>query len=374
MIILSIYFVSNQEVIAGKCSVLCISNDSRNSRPSDEALKKADFVFCRTFDVGKQEVCNEICEKIAGVEGLSSVHQNNFLNSLTYGWFVMLYILISKLTVSFSIAVKFLLNKVDTSKDVKRTDKDGKDASGIATVNTESEDPSGQNISNGELTLKPDESSVKKSTEENVDLKVSLPIEKSSNEEKSGACASDGGNGLANTSSKQENILDDKVSPKLKIDSNETPGKDVKALAKDDEGRVKNPRDSAEVEHRPAKKAKLDSSVQLSHGKTKSDIQKLGLNRNNGDTLASSPKVLVSEDASRTKHVKDSQGTKDSLIKKPKLDEKPTKVSNGKNLKVSSQISSVTDCKIDGQIVEVTRRPDAVSCISCIVISLFTIF
>ena len=65
-----IFSVSNQEVIAGKCSVLCSSNDSRNPQPSDEALKKADFVFCRTFDVGKLEVCNEICEKIAGVEGL----------------------------------------------------------------------------------------------------------------------------------------------------------------------------------------------------------------------------------------------------------------------------------------------------------------
>lgn len=70
-----IFCASNQEVIAGKCNVLCISNDSRNPQPSDEALKRADFVFCRTFDVGKREVCNEICDKIAGVEGLSSVFQ-----------------------------------------------------------------------------------------------------------------------------------------------------------------------------------------------------------------------------------------------------------------------------------------------------------
>ncbi|XP_022982080.1 protein ANTI-SILENCING 1-like isoform X1 [Cucurbita maxima] len=304
--------VNSLEVIAGKCSVLCYSNDSRNPRPSDEALKKADFVFCRTFDVGKLEVCNEICEKIAGVE------------------------------------VKFLLNKVDTSKYVKRAEKDGKDA----IVNTESEDLFERNTSNGESTLKTKDSTVEMSTKENVDLKASLSIEKSSNEEKSGVCVSDGGNGMANTSSKHKNILDDKVSSKLKIDYNKTPGKD--ALPKDVEGRVKSPRDSSEVEHRPEKKAKLDSFVQLSLGKTKSDIQKPGLNRSNGDTLASSPKIHVSENASRTKNVKDSHGTKDSLIKKPKLDEKPTKVSIGKNLK-----PSVADCKIDGQIVEVTRRPDA---------------
>ncbi|XP_038898911.1 protein ANTI-SILENCING 1 [Benincasa hispida] len=305
--------VNSLEVIAGKCNVLCISNDSRNPQPSDEALKKADFVFCRTFDVGKLELCNEICDKIAGVE------------------------------------VKLLLNKLDSSKDVKRTDKDGKDASGTVIVNTELEDPSARDTSNGELTLTTNDNSPEKSTKENVDLKG--PIEKSFNEEKSGAHAIEGGNGMAKTCTKQENIVDDKAPPKLKIDTKEKPSKDVKALAKDVEGRVKSPRGSAEDEHRPVKKAKLDGSVQLSHGKTKSDIQKLGLNRNNGDTLASSPKVLVSEDASRGKNVKDSHETKDSLIKKPKLDEKPTKISNGKNLKASSQI--------DGEVVEVTRRPDA---------------
>ncbi|CAK9325620.1 unnamed protein product [Citrullus colocynthis] len=304
--------VNPLEVIAGKCNVLCISNDSRNPQPSDEALKRADFVFCRTFDVGKREVCNEICDKIAGVE------------------------------------VKLLLNKVDTAKHVKRTNEDLKDAGGTAIVNTEL-DPSGWDTSNGELTLKTNDSSLEKSRKENVDLKGS--IEKSSNEEKSGARVIEGGNGMAKTSSKQENTSDSKVSLKLKMDSNEKPGKDVKVLAKDVEGRVKSPRESAEVEHRPVKKAKLDSSIQLSHGKTKSDIQKLGLNRNDGDTLASSPKVLVSEDASKAKNVKDSHETKDSHVKKPKLDEKPTKVSNGKNLKASSQIC--------GEVVEVTRRPDA---------------
>ena len=253
-----------------------------------------------------------------------------------------------------------MLNRLDTSKDVTRTDTDGKDASVIAIVDTESEDPSGRNTSNGELTLKTTENSFKKSTKENVELEE--PIEKSSNGERSGVCVIDGGNGMARTSSKQENILDDKVSPKPEIDSNEIHRKGVEARAKDVDGRVKSPRASAEDEHRSAKKAKLDSSVQLSHGKTKSDIEGLALNCKNGDTLASPPKVLVSE-------TKDYHETKDSLIKKPKLDEKPTKVSNGKNLKGSSQISSVTDCKIDGEIVEVTRRPDAVSCISSIFLS-----
>lgn len=283
------------------------------------------------------------------------------------------YDLISKLIVSFSVAVKFLLNRVDSSKDVNRTDKDGKDASGGTIVNTEFDDPSQQNTPNGELTLEKHESSVEKSTEENVDLKVSLPTQKSSNEEKSTACASDGGHGMANTSSKEENILGDKVSPRLKIDPNEVAGKDVKALAKDVEfeDRVRSPKGSAEVEHRPAKRAKLDTSIQSSPGKAKNNVQKFGLNRNNSDTQASAPKSIVSEDASKTKNVKDYHGTKDGLIKKPKLDEKPPKVFNGKNIKSPSQISSDKSAKIDGQTVEVTRRPDAVSCISNFLVFLF---
>ncbi|KAL2548385.1 bromo-adjacent-like proteiny (BAH) domain-containing protein [Forsythia ovata] len=39
------------EAIAGKCNVVCISNDSRNPQPSVEEVQMADYVFYRLFDV-----------------------------------------------------------------------------------------------------------------------------------------------------------------------------------------------------------------------------------------------------------------------------------------------------------------------------------
>lgn len=60
----------NQEAIAGKCNVVCIAKDVRNPQPSDEEIQMADFVFYRTFDVGKCKVVDKVDEKIAGIEGM----------------------------------------------------------------------------------------------------------------------------------------------------------------------------------------------------------------------------------------------------------------------------------------------------------------
>ncbi|KAI5394059.1 protein ANTI-SILENCING 1 isoform X1 [Lathyrus oleraceus] len=56
------------ESITGKCNVVCISKDSRNPQPSDEAFRKAGFVFYRYFDVGQCKIVEEVDDKIAGVE------------------------------------------------------------------------------------------------------------------------------------------------------------------------------------------------------------------------------------------------------------------------------------------------------------------
>lgn len=59
-----------QESIAGKCNLVCISKDARNPQPSEEAVRNADFVFYRCFDVGKRKVVEEIDDKILGLEGM----------------------------------------------------------------------------------------------------------------------------------------------------------------------------------------------------------------------------------------------------------------------------------------------------------------
>ncbi|KAK9079802.1 hypothetical protein SSX86_001475 [Deinandra increscens subsp. villosa] len=56
------------EAIAGPCNVVCISKDSRNSQPSDEELKAADFIFYRTFDVGSCTIMDKMDDKVGGLE------------------------------------------------------------------------------------------------------------------------------------------------------------------------------------------------------------------------------------------------------------------------------------------------------------------
>ncbi|KAK7293714.1 hypothetical protein RJT34_16587 [Clitoria ternatea] len=60
--------VNPLEAIGGKCNVVCISKDTRNPQPSDEAIQNAHFVFYRFFDVGRRKILDEIDDKIAGLE------------------------------------------------------------------------------------------------------------------------------------------------------------------------------------------------------------------------------------------------------------------------------------------------------------------
>lgn len=66
----------HQESIAGKCNVVCISEDPGNRQPSDEELQRAEFVFYRFFDVGQHKVLDKIDDKIAGIEGMWSYSTN----------------------------------------------------------------------------------------------------------------------------------------------------------------------------------------------------------------------------------------------------------------------------------------------------------
>ncbi|XP_043700362.1 protein ANTI-SILENCING 1-like [Telopea speciosissima] len=56
------------EVLVGKCNVVCTSKDSRNPQPSDMEMRRADYVFYRTFDVGKRKISNRYEDIIAGIE------------------------------------------------------------------------------------------------------------------------------------------------------------------------------------------------------------------------------------------------------------------------------------------------------------------
>ncbi|ONK75486.1 uncharacterized protein A4U43_C03F17410, partial [Asparagus officinalis] len=65
------------ESIAAKCSVICTSEDTRNPQPSKDALQRADFLFSRTFDVGKFIISDKLPEKIAGIEVKSLLNRED---------------------------------------------------------------------------------------------------------------------------------------------------------------------------------------------------------------------------------------------------------------------------------------------------------
>ncbi|KAF5183926.1 Anti-silencing [Thalictrum thalictroides] len=60
--------VNDPEVLVGKCNVVCTSKDERNPQPSAGEMKMADYIFSRTFDVGKFRISDKIGDRIAGTE------------------------------------------------------------------------------------------------------------------------------------------------------------------------------------------------------------------------------------------------------------------------------------------------------------------
>lgn len=73
--------VNPLEAIAGKCNVVCLSKDDRNRQPTCEELHMADFVFCRTFDVGKREIMDKLEEKIAETDVKLLLNKKDFKES-----------------------------------------------------------------------------------------------------------------------------------------------------------------------------------------------------------------------------------------------------------------------------------------------------
>ncbi|KAK6140487.1 hypothetical protein DH2020_025768 [Rehmannia glutinosa] len=56
------------EAISGKCNVVCSSKHKRNPQPTEEELRMADYIFYRTFDVGKYIISEKFPSSIGGIE------------------------------------------------------------------------------------------------------------------------------------------------------------------------------------------------------------------------------------------------------------------------------------------------------------------
>ena len=55
-----------QEVICGKCTVVCSSKDIRNRQPSESDIKNADFFFSQIYDVDLNQFrpIDEVVDKL----------------------------------------------------------------------------------------------------------------------------------------------------------------------------------------------------------------------------------------------------------------------------------------------------------------------
>lgn len=211
----------------------------------------------------------------------------------------------------------------------------------------------------------------------------------------------------------QERVLGEKTISS-KGDSNKVKVKvnNAQAIQTKVEERVKDGKDFAALDDRPSKKAKIGDSANLSEDKSMNSNKKLSVNGNDVKALAttansseektksrfgkdslginkgvksakvdSSFKVpedrnkngdqkfiknldgnmakdlVASRERTKSKLPMDSLGPKKAPLKE-KLDEKIRKLSSGKLAKVSISESTDDDKEKEGQVLEVTRRPD----------------
>ncbi|GLT67489.1 hypothetical protein SLA2020_397950 [Shorea laevis] len=355
------------EAIAGKCKVVCTSKDSRNPQPSDEQLQKADFIFYRGFDVKHWKILDKIEEKVAGIE------------------------------------VQCMFNRPGLQKPgiVLNLDSDKKGVGGNAVASNETEVPSKKNsskehtalstngisvdtlgkeladsnaslvkqkaslrenpassvgveigempLSNDEMeSISTDQTKSMSKVRKNTDSKASLDKQKSSLREHP-ASSIGVESERSKTNNRQENIPSDNTASRSEDDSVKREGKVGNIPVRQgtvgkvvSEEKVKSANDCGDLEDRPAKKAKFDSSIEVSDDKKEKNVQKLSADLDGNDPKALATITAV-EDKPRLKLAEDSQGAEKGPSKK--VPDEKTEHSNGKLLKASPRQSPDVDKK-----------------------------
>uniref|UniRef100_A0A6M2ECF8 BAH domain-containing protein n=1 Tax=Populus davidiana TaxID=266767 RepID=A0A6M2ECF8_9ROSI len=335
--------VNPLEAIAGKCNVVCSSKDSRNPQPSEEELQEADFVFYRTFDVGNCRILDKIDDKIAGIE------------------------------------VKFLLNRVgnQSSSGVPKLDSNKKVSGNVVATNdtrilTRTESYLGEKATssscvkfnevtkiNDRLVDNSGEMAISSSKVEQIsDIKPSLASQKSSPGENS---ASNLGLGEMTKDNKKKGIPSDIIASSSKDDVGWSESKVDKVFAYQVliEEKVKVAKDCSDLDDRPSKKAKLDDLAKASYDNKVTGVQKVSHDSNGSISKSVAQTTPASEDKSKSNLTKDHHENNSSLSKRPKPDEKLTRLANGKFPEASLRQPSEEGSKTNCQIQEVTRRPEA---------------
>ncbi|CAK7353382.1 unnamed protein product [Dovyalis caffra] len=331
--------VNDLEAIAGKCNVVCSSKDNRNPQPTDKELQEADFVFCRTFDVGNCRILDKIDEKIVGIEAKFLLNRVDNQNTSGVPKLDMNKKEVSENVVATdgtrSLARKepSLGEKATSSSDVKFDE--------VTKINDRQVDNSGEMASSS--------SKAKRIS----DVKPSLVNQESSLGENS-ACNS--GLGERTKDDKKETMPSDNITSRSKDDVGSSESKVDKVLFNQVliEEKVKVAKDSGDLDDRPSKKAKLDDLTKASYDNKVKSVQKL-----RHDSKAVAQTTHAFEDKSKPKLTKDPHEINNGLSKEPKPDEKLARLANGMFPEASLRQPLKEGSKTNYQIQEVTRRPEA---------------
>ncbi|KAJ4976616.1 hypothetical protein NE237_001722 [Protea cynaroides] len=330
--------INDLEAIAGKCNVVCTSTDLQNPQPSKEELSMADFIFYRTFDVGKCTISDKIDEKVAGIE------------------------------------VRFFYNQ-----------KECKDPSEIPEPGTDSRKENMRVLAINEA---PQSSPKPNSIESLEDLlsdgKRGTSVEKGNAGMKSSLETSLGGRSVSGTGvemketatalDKRGPVSDEKIKFKPVSDSEDAEDKADQTPTNrvEEKGKVKLAKFSDTLDARPAKKARLDSSVKSSEELHRNISSSPALEKDKSGNIVHNQRTDSNEDDKKagvtngrgsdykrkTKSVEDSLGPEKVIRKKVKPDEKQSRLSNGTLPKTAATHAREKDIKTDGEVSESVRKPD----------------
>ncbi|KAK9946711.1 hypothetical protein M0R45_012158 [Rubus argutus] len=299
------------EAIAGKCNVLCISKDKENPQPSDEELQKADFVFYRTFDVAQRKIMDKIEGKISELD------------------------------------VKFLFNRMNIQKPAGNLNVDlGKnEICGNATSN-ETKVPSNQNSFKEHVNLETTGNSVDKQKLSSVEKRISAVGLKSSEMDKIDERQLDVSNPKTLLSSEVKSREDEAILGKV------LPRK----LEVEEKGR--SIRDTSDLDNRPTKKAKLDTSKvssdnRKSNEQRRVEVEEKSNSRNNNAILEHTQPKMVKMNALTSTKV---------FTNKSRSSEHKHKINaNGSYTKALLPIASLVEerCKLKGveDIIGIDKNP-----------------
>lgn len=236
-------------------------------------------------------------------------------------------------------------------------DSDQKDVGGVVASSEKLQLP--KKNSYGDNYVKIDGNSNHALANENVDTKVSLVVNKSSLTEKLASDADIVLDKMTTSGVEQENVVRDKIKSQVDLVKYGDKMGDVLVDQVEVEEKVKSSKDSGLLDDSSSRKAKINSSTKLSEDKNNSGLQKSNIDSSMKEKRASVSTVTTTKEKIKLDGV-NSHSLEKEISKKLKSDGK-TKLSNGYLAKESARQSPEIDTRIEGQVMEVTRRPNAVS-------------